>query len=413
MTPFSLLIKPTSADCNLHCEYCFYLDHNSLYPETKVHRMSDSVLERMIASYMALEQSHYVFSWQGGEPTLMGLDFFQKVIKLQTKHRRKGAGVTNTLQTNATLIDDNFARFLYQNKFLVGVSLDGPENVHNKYRKTTDGKGTHSRVLKGIEILKRNKVELNILTLVNSANVHMGKEIFNYLYDAGFKYQQYIPCVEFNAHDEIQPYAVDGPAWGKFLCDVFDAWLGKDPLKTSVRLFDAILLLMLDGTYHLCRMAGNCCQYCVVEYNGDVYPCDFFVLPDLWLGNIMKTSWQELLSSSRYQKFGALKTAWHQQCSNCEYLIFCSGDCLKHRIYNGHDAQNLSWLCEGWKIFFAYSLPEFKKLALTILQQRKTNGYYPYGQAKLKLDLLLKTGRNDPCFCGSGKKYKKCHLGQR
>lgn len=410
--PFSLLVKPASADCNLRCAYCFYLDRSSLYPETGRRRMSDRVLERMIATYMAISQPQYSFGWQGGEPTLMGVEFFRRVTELQEKYGRRGAVVANGLQTNATLIDDELAAHLGKYNFLVGVSLDGPEEAHNRYRRTIDDGGTHAQVLRGMECLRRHRVEFNVLTLVNAANVKRGREVFNYLCDLGVFYHQYIPCVEFDESGRPQPYAVTGEEWGDFLCGIFDEWLGRDPFKVSVRLFDSILLLLVDGIYNLCHLSGTCCQYFVVEYNGDVYPCDFFVETQRKLGNIMdpETSWVGLQNCEEYLAFGRQKADWHQRCQECEYLIFCSGDCLKHRLDGGGNPQKLSWLCAGWQRFYSHALPEFKKLAQKILRRRETqSGPGPNRGSGLRLPELLKTGRNDSCFCGSGKKYKKCH----
>ncbi len=406
--PFSLLIKPASADCNLQCAYCFYYDKCYLYPETTCHRMTDDVLERMIASYMGTSQPVYSFGWQGGEPTLMGIDFFNRVVQLQQHYGKKGARVANGLQTNATLINDELAALLAKYNFLVGVSLDGPEDIHNHYRVTKDGRGTHSSVLKGIECLKRNDVEFNILTLVNSANVERGKEVYHYLKDMGFMYHQYIPCVEFDREGHLLPFSITGLQWGQFLCDIFDEWISGDTRRVSVRLFDSILNLMVDGVYTTCHLAGNCCQYFVVEYNGDLYPCDFFVEPDKRLGNIMGDTWDNLQESTLYHLFGQQKTQWNPICAKCDYLEFCSGDCLKHRIYAGNPPEKLSWLCEGWMKFYAYALPEFKKLAISIIKARQRNGVMPRGQ-QYNLFPGNDIGRNDLCFCGSEKKYKKCH----
>lgn len=376
--PFSLLIKPASADCNLRCEYCFYLDRLNLYPETKHHRMSDQTLERMIESYMETNQPQYSFGWQGGEPTLMGVDFFRKATGLQEKHAKKGSVIANALQTNATLLDNEFAEHLKEYNFLVGVSLDGPAEIHNHYRRKINGEGSHSAVLQGIEALTRYQVEFNILTLVSSVNAKKGKEVFNYLYDLGFYYQQYIPCVEFDDYGKPLSYAIDGKGWGDFLCAVFDEWMGKDPTRVSIRLFDSILALLIDGVYNLCHMTGSCRQYFVVEYNGDIYPCDFFVQPDLKLANINDTSWRLLQNSEEYHTFGDQKAKWNNQCQTCEYLVYCSGDCLKHRLYQGAEPETLSWLCEGWKRFFAYSLPELKKLAASIIERRRNSPHSKY-----------------------------------
>ena len=217
MKPFSLLIKPASADCNLRCDYCFYLDHDRLYPASRVHRMPPAVLERMISSYLALEMDCHVFMWQGGEPTLMGLEFFRKVTSLQVKHGRPGTRVVNGLQTNALLLDDEFARHLARYNFLVGVSLDGPAAVHDRHRKTAAGGGSHARVLAAIEHLRRHQVAFNILTLVTAANVQRAAEIYAYLTQKDFNYLQFIPCVEFSGDGRPLPYTVGSRAWGRFL----------------------------------------------------------------------------------------------------------------------------------------------------------------------------------------------------
>ncbi|NOZ74029.1 MAG: anaerobic sulfatase maturase [FCB group bacterium] len=397
MKPFSLLIKPTSADCNLHCKYCFYLDRNTLYPESKRHRMSDKVLEQMISGYMSTRQPQYIFNWQGGEPTLMGTTFFQKVIQLQQKYGKRGVSVSNSLQTNATLINDELAQILAQYNFLVGVSLDGPADVHDQNRLTIKGRGSHKDVLDGIECLNRNKVEFNILTLVNSANVKNGRELYRYLRDMGLVFHQYIPCVEFDGNDKPLPFTITADDWGTFLCDIFDEWSRTDTRKVSVRLFDSILAVIVDGVYTECSMDRNCCQYFVVEYNGDVFPCDFYVESDLKLGNIMEDSWEALLQSSKYSVFGQQKTAWNPACSGCEYLQYCSGDCLKHRQNNR--PQGLSWLCAGWKQFYQHSISDFQRLAGEIIKARKQ--FTRQGSPST-------IGRNQPCPCGSGKKYKKC-----
>ncbi|HBF39157.1 MAG TPA: anaerobic sulfatase maturase [Firmicutes bacterium] len=361
--------------------------------------MSDAVLEKMIASFMATEQSQYAFGWQGGEPTLMGVEFFRRVTALQEKYGHQGAVIANGLQTNATLIDDEFAEHLGQYNFLVGVSLDGPETLHNHFRRTVGGQDTHASVLKGIDCLKRHRVEFNALTVANSFNARHPLEIYHYLCDQGIYYHQYIPCVEFGPDGQPLPFTVSAEQWGRFLCEIFDEWYLKDSRKVSIRLFDAILNFMVNRSYHLCHMGGHCSQYFVVEHNGDVYPCDFFVNAQQKLGNINGNSWEQLLTSAQYQQFGAQKADRNPHCSTCKYLDFCSGDCLKHRFYGGQNHRQISWLCEGWQQFYEHALPKFEQLALKILQERDGVNKLPD----------LKLGRNEPCFCGSGRKYKKCH----
>lgn len=370
MKPFSLLVKPASADCNLACEYCFYLDHSSLYPETRRHRMSGEVLERMISTFMATDQPQYAFGWQGGEPTLCGVDFFRKVTDLQQKYGRRGVSVANGLQTNATLIDDEFARHLARYNFLVGVSLDGPADVHNRYRKTPAGRGSHARVLAGIRRLAKRGVEFNILTLVSAANVTRPREVYRYLKDSGFMYHQYIPCTEFDEAGRLLDFAITGDEWGEFLCGVFDEWIAGDARRVSVRLFDEILAYYVNGQATVCRMGSDCRRYFVVEYNGDVYPCDFFVEPDLRLGNVLSDSWEDLQASPVYERFGRSKAAVNPLCTECEYLDVCAGDCLKHRFHGNRDPRSLSWLCPGWKRFYAHALPRLKEIADKIRLER-------------------------------------------
>jgi uncharacterized protein len=404
MRPFSLLIKPASADCNLRCEYCFYLEKCHLYPDVKRHRMSDEVLEQLVKSYMATAQPNYAFAWQGGEPTLMGVEFFRKVTALQENYGHSGAVVANGLQTNATLIDDELAQHLAQYRFLLGCSLDGPEEVHDRYRLTIGGKPSHAKVVKGLETLKRHGVEFNILVLVSRANVRQAAEVYQYLIRQGLFYHQYIPCVEFDAEGNLLPFAIDGDEWGEFLCNIFNEWYPRDIQRVSVRHFDSILQKMVDGTANVCTIGRNCCQYFVVEYNGDIYPCDFFVEKPLKLGNVMDTNWDEALVSKTYRDFGAQKTQWNPECRSCDCLNYCSADCLKHRVYAGNPPQNLSMLCAGWQQFIRHTRGPFHEIAENINAQRQKEKNSMQQTASKPASI----GRNAPCPCGSGKKHKKC-----
>lgn len=332
--------------------------------------MSNSVLEQMISSYMATDQPQYAFGWQGGEPTLMGLDFFKHVTDLQKKYGHPRAQVANGLQTNCILITDDFAKHLAEYNFLVGVSLDGPAGIHNHYRKYAHGRGSHSDVIKGIKVLKRHNVEFNILTLVNHQNVRKPKEIYHYLCDNGFFYHQYIECVEFDKKGRLMPYAVSGREWGDFLCEIYDEWIKSDTRKVSIRLFDSILAMMVDGIANVCQMGCDCRQYFVVEHNGDIYPCDFFVKPELKLGNITEDSWEQLMASPVYAGFGNCKAQWNSRCDECEYLKFCGGDCQKNRFYGRDDPRQLSVLCRGWKQFYEHTLDGFERLADEIRAER-------------------------------------------
>jgi uncharacterized protein len=372
---FSLLIKPASADCNLACTYCFYLPKAALYPQTRRHRMSEETLERMISSYLATHQNTYSFGWQGGEPTLMGVEFFRSVVRLQSRYGRPGSVVANGLQTNATMISEELARLLAEYHFLLGVSLDGPEEIHNTYRRTRGGAGTYKRVMQGIELLKKHRVEFNILVAVNAANVEKARQLYRFLLDMGIAFHQYIPIVEFDERGQLLPFSIDGRQWGAFLTELFDEWYPHAG-RVSIRLFDAILIYLVDGSSILCTMGSDCRQYFLVEHNGDVYPCDFFAEPELRLGNIRESEWSQLLQSPRYEAFGRQKSQWNVLCDSCPYLQLCMGDCLKHRFYGGSreqarsDPHRLSWLCSGWKAFYEATLPRFERIARRIQRQR-------------------------------------------
>ena len=370
---FSLLIKPASADCNLACTYCFYLPKAGLYPESSRHRMSEATLKHLISTYMATDQDSYSFGWQGGEPTLMGVEFFRKVVDLQSRYGRPGSIVSNGLQTNATMITDELARLLAEYRFLLGVSLDGPEEIHNTYRKNRKGAGSYSRVIEGIDRLNKHQVQFNILVAVNAANVGMARRLYNFLLDRDIRYHQYIPIVEFDEQGRPLPFSIDGPRWGAFLKELFEVWY-PDAGRVSIRLFDALLTYLVDGSRIMCTMGSNCRRYFLIEHNGDVYPCDFFAAPELRLGNLLETEWSDLMKSSRYEAFGRQKAQWNEACGSCPYLDLCMGDCLKHRFYGPPAARSdpgrLSWLCSGWKIFYESCLPGLRRIARRIQRQR-------------------------------------------
>ncbi len=413
---FSLLVKPASADCNLSCDYCFYLSRSGLYPQGRVHRMSDEVLGRTIASFMATDQPQYSFGWQGGEPTLMGVEFFRRVTELQQRHGRAGAVVANGLQTNAILIDDAWARHLSAYKFLVGVSLDGPAYLHDHYRKKMGGQPSHGEVLRGIQHLQDHRVDFNILVLVNDRNATRAAEVYHYLCVNNWRYHQYIPCVEFDARGALLPFSVTAAAWGDFLCTIFDLWVKSDAGKVSIRLFDTVLAYLAKGDRNICHMGSNCCQYCVVEHNGDVYPCDFFVNRELKLGNVSTHTWDEIQQSQTYVDFGAAKSRWHETCTKCAYLDLCAGDCLKHRSpqHQHRDPQAVSALCAGWKKFYQHALPRLRQIARQVQSDRGQGPVSPSPRLGASSTRHSKDiGRNAPCPCGSGKKYKRCCLSKR
>lgn len=396
--PFSLLIKPASGECNLRCDYCFYLEKCDLFPSAEPRRMSEETLTAMLESYFSTPQPNYAFAWQGGEPTLMGLDFFRRVVELQRELAPAGAQITNAIQTNGTLITESFAEFLAEHRFLVGISIDGPQELHDRYRLSLSGGATHANVLRGLNRLKAAGAEVNALTVVNNINVDKAPLVYDYLKnDLGLRWHQYIPLVELGDAGEPLPFAITGEQWGRFLNDLFDSWYPEDIRRVSIRLFDSILQLLAHGTYAQCTMAGSCASYVVVEHNGEIYPCDFYVEPQLRLGSVSENGLAAARRTPRDRQFAAQKGRWPEECSSCPYLMLCSGDCPRMRLEQGK-----SVLCEGWKAFYSSRLNTFRSLAQTVPG-------YNGGVDRL----MSETDPNAPCFCGSGKRFANCHGARR
>ncbi|MGB9641876.1 MAG: anaerobic sulfatase maturase [Candidatus Ratteibacteria bacterium] len=366
MKQFSLLIKPASSQCNSECEYCFY-KNLAIYKNQKSTFMTRQVVETLIEKYLSTRQNQYIFSWQGGEPFLMGMDFYKDVVHLQQTLAGPGSVIGNGIQTNGYLIDETYAEFFSTNNFLVGISCDGPEQLHNKFRKIPDRTNAFRLVMDGIKMLQKHNVAFNTLTVVTSEHAGKGKMVYQFLKDIGSYYHQYIPCVEYDKSGKKLPWTIDGIHWGKFLIEIFQQWL-IDNQQVSIRLFDSIILVLLDQPSGICQMEKNCCQYFVIEHNGDVFPCDFFVKNYTMLGNITIDAWEDLLNSEKYRSFGTRKSLWHPDCDRCQYLRFCAGDCQKHRIGKSKPGKLKSVLCEGWQLFYRESLPEFKRIAQSYRQ---------------------------------------------
>lgn len=347
----SVLIKPAGPDCNLRCTYCFYRQKAGLFPETKQHRMKDSTLENLIAQAMEAGEDLAMFSWQGGEPTLMGLEFFQKVVEIQGRRMLPGQVVTNALQTNGTLLDRKWAEFLREYNFLVGVSIDGPAGIHDFYRKDAGNNGTHARVLQNIRILVEEGVEVNTLTLVNERNAREPDRVYDFLLNSGVKYFQFIPCVEPGPNGHATFYSVSPEAYGDFLCRMFDRWMDS-PMDVSVRDFDELMNIYNGQPANSCIFQERCGGYFLIEHTGDVFPCDFFVLPKWKLGNLNEVPLGEMKDSSKLKEFGDSKTIIASECKECEWLRFCHGGCLKHR---GVLHLDRSYFCESYKRLFAHS----------------------------------------------------------
>jgi len=368
MQPFTLLIKPSGSDCNIDCQYCFYKCRAPEIGQGR-QRMSEEVLERLVRDYMNLRFAMSGFAWQGGEPTLMGLDFYKKTVELQKAHGVSGQEVGNSLQTNAILLDnDDWCKFLQESKFLVGVSIDGPKGLHDHYRLDLGGHGTWDRVMAAIERMKAFKVEYNTLSLVNNLTADHADEVFDFLIGLGMRYLQFIPCVEVDPEtDEVADFSVTPKQYGDFMCRIFDRWLDFGPQNLSIRDFDSILTYCAGGRHTICTFDRKCSQYIVIEHKGDVYPCDFFVDPKWHLGNILETPIEDLAASARKKTFARKKENLCNKCLVCRHLAVCRGGCMKDRApFDKNDYGRESYFCESYRQFFDYALPRFMQVAAQV-----------------------------------------------
>ena len=372
---FSLLIKPASGDCNLRCGYCFYLPKRELFPAAW-RRMDSATLEVMTRKYLNEEMEAHTFAWQGGEPTLMGLPFFKEAVRLQKRLAGTAAHhLSNAIQTNGTRLDDAWCEFFYKNKFLVGISIDGPAHMNDKFRLDAAGRGVHPATVRGVKLLAKHACDFNALTVVSTANQDSPEEVYNYLKSLGINFHQYIECVEFEKDDKhrrdayvpsLAPFAVRPEKWGEFLCRVFDEWYRSgDCGRVSVRLFDSVISRLVTGVPTVCPMAGDCRNYLVVECDGSVYPCDFYVQPELKLGNVKTDEFAVMRGHPLYTEFGKRKKPEDGgECMACKWLPLCMGDCPKNRALHSNAAtQQRSSLCAGWKMFYTHTIERFEEIA--------------------------------------------------
>ncbi len=396
--PLTVLIKPAGPDCNLACTYCFYRDRSALYPDTQRHRMSEETLRELVRKYMNYHDATVPFAWQGGEPTLMGLDFFQRAVEFQQLYGRSGQSVSNSLQTNAILLDDpNWARFLHEYRFLVGVSIDGPADVHDAFRVTHSGEPSHAKVVAALDTLLEHDVEVNILAMVQPENVHHPAETYEYLLSLGVDFLQFIPLAEPDPSGQgLMPFSIDPGDYGRFLCEIFDLWAADRPRPAYVRMFDDMLAVVMGHDHPTCMFGPECGLYFVVEHNGDIYACDFFVEEQWRYGNIHEMELHHIPRLDRYQEFRARKTAGLDECATCEWFRMCHGGCPKYRVMLG-DAARPTYFCEAYRMFFEHAHDTLQDMARRLNAQRAAQEEG--------------VGRNDPCPCGSGRKYKDCCMG--
>jgi len=318
--------------------------------------MSDEILERMIAKMLELRFPETVFAWQGGEPTLAGLDFFRRVVALEQRYGAPGQAISNALQTNGVLLDDDWCRFFLEYKFLIGLSIDGPEAVHNHFRVDAAGRGSWDRVMAAARLMDRYQVPYNVLCVVNAENVKMGKGLLEWFVGQGFNYLQFIPCME-----PAMEYNVDPDEYGNFLCETFDYWAREGFGKVSIRDFDAMLATHIGQPNPLCTYGRVCNHYIVIEHTGDVYPCDFFVYDEWKLGNIMDAPLESFIETDKYTQFAYQKDKV-PQCRGCKWRAVCHGGCQKDRLATG-SLSNPTPLCPAYKKFFAHATPKLNALA--------------------------------------------------
>jgi uncharacterized protein len=355
---FHLMAKPGGPRCNLSCRYCFYLSKRDLYPGSRF-RMSDKVLEEYISQTIAAHCIPEVtFAWQGGEPTLLGRDFFEKVMLLQKKYCKPGMVIHNTIQTNGILLDDKWCEFFRKNRFLVGISIDGPQVLHDACRTDIAGKGTFDCVMQGLSLLKKHNVDFNILCTVNAVNGDHPLEVYRFFRDeAKAQFIQFIPVVDRDYRTStVTPVSIGPEQFGKFLIGVFDEWVRHDVGAIYIQHFDTALANWYGEPHGICVFSPTCGQAMVIEHNGDIYSCDHFVDQNHLLGNILKVPLTELINSDRQWQFGRDKReTLPKYCRKCQFLFACHGECPKNRFHITPDNEpGLNYLCEGYLRFFSH-----------------------------------------------------------
>jgi len=368
--PFHVMLKPSGPRCNLACDYCFYLGKTALYPEVRRFRMSDAVLETYIRDHIAAHAeiglNEVMFVWQGGEPTLLGLPFFRRVLEVQRRHCPAGFRVSNAIQTNGVLLTPEWAAFLREAGFLVGISLDGPQALHDRHRVDRAGRPSHDAVMRGLDLLRRHGVEFNVLCVVHAHNVLKPKEVYRFLRAEGVEFVQFIPLVDPvpGGGGAVTPASVPPAAFGRFLCTVFDLWVSHDVGRVFVQFFDEQLALWMGRPASLCVFAEVCGPALALEQNGDLYACDHFVDPDHRLGNILAQPLAQMAWSDRQARFGAAKADLPRQCLECPTRFACNGGCPKDRILPTSDgAPGLNYFCASYRQFFAHAGPKLRQMA--------------------------------------------------
>jgi uncharacterized protein len=359
---FQVFVKPIGPICNLNCSYCYYLRKEHLYPKAEPFRMPDEILEEYIAQHISASPERVIrFSWHGGEPTLLGLDYFRKIVALQRKHQPPDRLIVNGIQTNGTLLDEDWCRFFAREGFAVGLSLDGPPEMHDRYRVAKDQKPTYEQVIRGYNLLRKHHVYADILCVVNAYNVEFPLQVYRFFKQINAKYVSFLPMVDLqpDAESMVSPISVPTEAWGTFLCTIFDEWIDRDIGQIKVQVFEEVARTAFNQEHSLCIFRPTCGDVPVVEHNGDFYSCDHFVDAEHRIGNIKETPLVELLESPAQRAFGKAKLeTLPRQCIECQVKSMCNGACPKDRFLKTRDGDpGLNYLCAGYRRFFVHCQP--------------------------------------------------------
>ncbi|HSC50952.1 MAG TPA: anaerobic sulfatase maturase [Gaiellaceae bacterium] len=427
---FHLLAKPTGAVCNLDCSYCFFLSKEMLYPGSRF-RMADELLETYVRQLIEAHAQvpEVTIAWQGGEPTMMGLEFFRRSVELADRYLKPGQRAVYTIQTNGTLLDADWAAFFREHDFLVGISIDGPREIHDAYRVNKGGRGSFDQVMRGLEHLRDAGVEWNALTTIHAANAERGRDVYRFLRDeCGARFVQFIPIIERvgeASEDGTVPWtswrdrplyeqkgervtgrSVTGEQYGRFLIDVFEEWVRRDVGEVYVQMFDVALANWVGEPPGLCVHSETCGLALALEHTGDLYSCDHFVEPRYRLGNIKERHMLELVGSQQQRQFGLDKReTLPRYCRDCDVRFACHGGCPKDRFKTTPDGEpGLNYLCAGFKDFFHHV-----DRPMRVMAQLLTQGRAPAEITRLYAEEDARRGRNDRCTCGSGRKWKHCH----
>ena len=385
--PLYVMLKPAGAHCNLACKYCYYLEKNNLYDKSHRHIMSDEMLEQFTREYIeAQTMPQVLFTWHGGEPLMRSIDFYKKALTLQKKYAR-GRRIDNVIQTNGTMLTDEWCEFFAQNNWLVGISIDGPQEYHDHYRLTTTGNPSWQKVMHGIELLKKHHVEWNAMAVVNAYNANHPLEFYHFFKDNGCQYLQFTPIVErLTKHQDgrtlasladdkeipLADFSVTPELWGNFLCAIFDEWVRNDVGKMFVEIFDCTLANWMGVLPGICAYSKNCGHAGVMEHNGDVYSCDHFVFPEYKLGNIRDHTLIEMLYGDKQHAFSRLKhTSLPRQCKECDMEFACHGECPKNRFEKDkYGEPGLNYLCKGYYQYYSHVAPYMDFMKRELQAQR-------------------------------------------